>query len=355
MPHYIGIDFHKQFSSVAVMNEQGSVIDQCRLSHDQPKEMMSYFSQFNKDTSVTLEATRHWYWLVDLLQEQGLHVKLAHAKKVRIIAESTIKTDKIDARVLAHLDRCNFLPQAYIASPEIRHERELLRYHISLVKIQTALKNRVHAILSKHNIQHGFSDLFGKQGRLFLSNLSLPDIFRFELNGYLELLDRLTVILTDAKKQINKHCRVWPEAQLLTTVPGIAQLSALLLAAEIADINRFASSKKLCCYGGLVASTHQSAQKEYHGRIIKDSNKYIRYVLLEAVPHAVKKDPRLWRFYHKIHRAKGSGKAKVATARKLLTAIYYMLKNNEPYHVAHNDYMRQVNPASGLGAEMAAL
>ncbi len=351
MTHFIGIDFHKQFSSVAVMDEHGVVMDQCRLLHNRPEELMSYFSQFSKDTSVTLEATRHWYWLVDLLQEQGFNVKLAHAKKVRIIAESTIKTDTIDARVLAHLDRCNFLPQAYIASSTIRHERELLRYHMSLVKIQTALKNKIHAILSKHNIEHGFSDLFGKEGIPFLKNISLPPMFRYELDGYLDLLEHLKSTLSDAKKQISKHCRVWPEARLLTTIPGIAQLSALLLAAEIADIKRFASSNKLCCYAGLVASTHQSGSKEYHGRIIKDSNKYIRFVLLEAVPHAVKKDPKLWRFYSKMYKLKGSGKAKVATARKLLVAIYHMLKNNTPYQIEYGSYLkRQVNPASGLGA-----
>src|SRR3989338_3967577 len=160
MEHYIGIDFHKQFSSVAVMDEKGTMLDECKLYHDQPEQLSAYFAQFKGSANVCLEATRNWYWLVDLLQGQGLTVKLVHAKKARIIAESTIKTDKIDARVLAHLYRCNFLPEAYIANHQTRHERELLRYYISLVKIQTSVKNQVHAILSKHNIQHDFSDLF---------------------------------------------------------------------------------------------------------------------------------------------------------------------------------------------------
>lgn len=150
MGNYIGIDFHKQFSQVAVMDDKGKILDERRLEHDQREELLTYFSQFERETSVALEATRNWYWLVDLLQEKGLNVKLVHAKKARIIAESTIKTDKVDARTLAQLDRCDFLPRAYIASPEIRSERELLRYHISLIKIQSSIKNRIHAILSKH-------------------------------------------------------------------------------------------------------------------------------------------------------------------------------------------------------------
>ncbi len=152
MKHYIGMDFHKQFSSVCVMDKDGQIIDERKLFHDNRNEMTDYFSQFNKDTSVSVEATRNWYWLADLLQEQGLDVKLVHAKKTRIIAESTIKTDKIDARVLAHLDRCNFLPQAYLVNKETRSERELLRYYLSLVKVQTGIKNRIHSVLAGKQI-----------------------------------------------------------------------------------------------------------------------------------------------------------------------------------------------------------
>jgi len=349
MGNYIGIDFHKQFSQVAVMDDKGKILDERRLEHDQREELLTYFSQFERETSVALEATRNWYWLVDLLQEQGLDVKLVHAKKARIIAESTIKTDKVDARTLAHLNRCNFLPEAYIASPETRSERELLRYHISLIKIQSSIKNRIHAILSKHNIQHNFTDLFGRAGREFLKILALPAIFRLELNGYLMILDQVAAILHQAKKEIEQHCRTCPEADLLTTAPGIGNYGGLLLAAEIADINRFPTVKKFCCYGGTAASTHQSANTEYHGHIIKDSNKYIRFVVLEAVQHAIKQDPKLWRFYSKIERKKGKKKAKIATARKLLVIIYHMLKNRVPYKIAHNDQNYQANPCAKLG------
>jgi len=353
MSNYIGIDFHKQFSQVAVMDDKGKIIDERRLDHDRREELTAYFSQFGRETSVAIEATRNWYWLVDLLQEHNMDVKLVHAKKVRIIAESTIKTDKVDARTLAHLDRCNFLPQAYIASPETRSERELLRYHISLIKVQSSIKNRVHSILSKHNIQHNFTDLFGRAGREFLKVVELPPIFRLELNGYLEILDKVGTVLNQAKKEIERHCRAWPEADLLTTTPGIGDYGGLLLAAEIADINRFSTVKKFCCYGGTASSTHQSANTQYNGHIIKDSNKYIRFVVLEAVPHAIRKDTKLWRFYSKIEKRKGKKKAKIATARKLLVIIYHMLKNRVPYKIVHNDHICQANPCAKLGTLVA--
>ncbi len=139
MEHYIGVDFHMQHSSVAVMDKDGTIKDERKLYHTDTQELVDYFSSFDKDTSVALEATRNWYWFVDLMQELELDVKLVHAKKARIIAESTIKTDKIDARVLAHLDRCNFLPRAYIADKETRAAREILRYYMGLPRSDDGL------------------------------------------------------------------------------------------------------------------------------------------------------------------------------------------------------------------------
>lgn len=354
MRHYIGIDFHTQHSSVAVMNNKGDIIDERRLYHNDPK-FFEYFSSFEKGTHVAIEATRNWYWLVDYLQGLDLDVKLVHAKKARVIAESTIKTDKIDARILAHLDRCSFLPQAYITDKKSRSQRELLRYYMGLVSIRTGVKNRVHTILAKNNIQHDFSDLFGKSGTVFLKELQLPPIFSMELQGYLQLLEELKCLIDNAQKEIKSVCKESRYTEHLMTIPGISYFSALLLEAEIADINRFKTFKKLCSYAGLVSTTHQSAEVQYHGHIVKDSNKYIRTVLIEAIPITVKRDQKLWAFYTKIQRKKGKNKAKIATARKLLIAIYFMLKKSTDYHRSKNNYRFQVNPSLTLGASAAPI
>ena len=351
MKYYIGVDFHMQHYSVAVMDREGNVMDEKKLYHSDQKELFNYFSSFDKDTSVALEATRNWYWFVDSLQGIGLDVKLVHAKKARIIAESTIKTDKIDAKALAHLNRCNFLPVAYIADKDVRSLRELLRYYMSLVKIRSSVKNRIHAILAKNNIHHGFSDLFGKAGMLFLNNIDIQAIYRLELNGYLNVLNNLKEQIHQAQLEIKSRCKESNYAKLLITVPGISFFTGLLLSVEIANISRFLTHKKLCCYAGLASSTHQSADKTYHGHIIKDSNKYIRYALIEAVPIAVKKDPKLWLFYTNVMRSKGRTKAKIAVARKLLITIYYMLKFNKEYQINNS----RVNSKTKLGTNVALL
>ena len=144
MRYYIGVDFHKQFSFVSVMDANGKIIEQQQLSHLDVPGIRAFFSRFAPDARVSVEATRSWYWFVDLLQDLGFSVNLVHPKKTRIIAESTIKTDKIDASVLAHLDRCQFLPKAFIPDLQSRSFRELLRYHLSLVKFRTATKNKIH-------------------------------------------------------------------------------------------------------------------------------------------------------------------------------------------------------------------
>jgi len=351
MDHYIGVDFHTQESTVTVMQQDGTIMDERKLYHRDLAGIDRFFSQFAPGTPVAIEATRNWYWFVDFLQGKGLAPHLVHAKKARIIAESTVKTDVLSSRILAHLDRCNFLPSAYIADQKTRSARELLRYHMSLVRIRTSVKNKIHAILAKNNVQHSFSDLFGTAGSAFLMSLELSEVFRHELTGYLKLLDALKERINEVASEIRSLCAETPSTDRLRTIPGIAYFSALLLHAEIADIARFRSPKKLLAYAGLASRIHQSADTVHHGPLIKDSNKYIRYVLIEAVPFAVRKDPKLFAFYAKIRSKKGHNKAKVATAAKLLRAVYYMLKTNSDYRIDdRRNNAFQVNPTTKLGA-----
>ena len=180
---YVGMDIHKHFSQVAVVDESGKVIQQCRLNHTPPEELMSYFKQFPKDTQVIMEPTCGWNWLSDRLSDLGLEVILAHPLKVRLIAESQIKTDKVDALVLAQLQPTGFLPQAYLAPPEIRKLRDLFRCRCGLVRMRTALKLQIHALLDRIGIFHHFSDPFGKTDRAFLERLKLESPYKGSRSG----------------------------------------------------------------------------------------------------------------------------------------------------------------------------
>ena len=174
-------------------------------------------------------------------------------------------------------------------------------------------------------------------------------MYRQELDTYLDLIDNLKKVITEKDKQIkNLVNKDNGQTKLLLSIPGISYLSALLLVAEIGAIDRFSSAKKLCSYAGLVPTTSQSADKTHYGRLKKDSNKYIRWILVEAVEHAIKKDPGLATTYHSMLRKKGWNKARVAIAHKLLISVYYMLKNNESYKNRKIERYFRVSPPNLL-------
>jgi transposase len=328
---HVGLDLHKKRTEVAVLDDSGQVVDRCKLEHGDKTEMSEYFRAIGRDGIATIEATRNWYWEVELLEECGLAVKLANPQKVRLIAEAKVKTDKVDAWTLAHLERTGFLPEAYIPPREVRDQRELLRYRLALVGIGTSLKNRVHALLDKLGIRQSFTDLFGKGGREFLAALQLRDVYRKTLDGYLASLDFVEAQVKQATRDIRVTLKADPRATVLMTIPGVGQLTAYLLLSEIGDIDRFLSAKKLCAYSGLVPRTYQSGDHCYSGAITRQGNRYIRYAMVEAAQLAHKRDPALGYFYDRLKRTKGTAKARVAVARKLLVAVYHVLKYGEHY------------------------
>jgi len=328
---HVGLDMHKHFSKIETMDDSGRVLQKTTLYHDNKEEIHHYFHSLDKPATVAIEATRSWYWLVDLMTEEGVEVKLAHPLKTKLIGEAKIKTDSIDAHVLAQLERTGFLPVSYIPSEPIREQRELLRYRLLLVSNRVRFKNRVHDLIDKLGIVHPYSDLFGTSGIAFLNRLSLPGLYQEELSRCLDILHFLDLKIKEAEKDMKAIQKDDPRAGLLMTIPGVAHLTAYLLLSEIGEIDRFYSPKRLCSYSGLIPSTHQSGEKEYHGSITKQGNKYIRWALVEAAQVAIRKDPALYAFYENLKRNKGSGVALVAVARKLLVSVYYILKKGEPY------------------------
>jgi transposase len=346
--YHVGIDQHKHFSQIAVLDKEN--VKQYKLYHQDKDQIKEFFAAFEGNCSVTMEATGNWYWLYDILEQLKMKVKLAHPLKTRAIAEAKVKTDKIDAKTLAYLDRADLVACAYLAPADIRQQRQKLRYRQSLVKMRSAVKCKIHALLDQQGIiASSFSDLFGKRGMQYLKGLKLLPSYQRSLAGYIELIEHLNNLITTITANMAKELKKDEKATLLMSVPGIGITLAHLLLAEIGDIRRFLSQDKLCAYAGLVPSTYQTANTRYHGRITKQGNKYIRWAMTEAAQMAVSKDPALKSFYNKLSRKKGSSKAKIAVARKLLIAVYQILKRNIPYK---NNYLTRINlgkPALGTG------
>ena len=331
--HYIGVDYHKKYSYVVVKDEQGRRERKGMVNNT--KEEFQKFLKPYLPGKAALEATRNWGLIYDWLEEILDDVALAHPLKVRAIAEARIKTDKISADILADLLRSNLLPEAYVPGKETREAKNVLRQRMFFVRIQTMVKNRIHAILDRHAevLSHvpDVSDLFGASGMEWLKQVVLPGEDNRLLISELSLLEVLKQKISESNGVVKELAKGDRSVKLLRSIPGLGHFFSVLVAKEIDDIRRFKSDKKLCAYTGLVPSTHASGGKVFHGRITKQGNKWLRWAIVEAVPHAIKSDPHLYAYYEQIRLKNGNNAAKVATARRLVTIVYRVLTQGRLY------------------------
>lgn len=332
---YIGVDHHKRFSYITVMDERGEVVKEGRVANS--RESLRRFlnnPHSYEDSSAVLEAGRNWTVMYDWLEEELGEVKLAHPVKVKAIAEAKIKTDRIDSKVLAHLLRCDLLPEAYVPGKDARVAKNILRQRMFFVKVSTMVKNRMHIILDRHPEIRGQiepTDLFGAQGKRWLSTVELPKEERRLLDSELRLFNALEERIKASDSWVGALCRGDGRVKRLMSIPGIGKFFALLIATEIDDIRRFRNADKLAAYVGLIPSTYSSANKIFHGRITKQGNKYLRWALIEAVWPAIRKDLGLRMYYQRMKIRKGANPAKVATARRLLMIVYRVLSQDRDY------------------------
>ena len=330
MKEYIGVDLGKRKAVVVKKDRVGNVTGKVTLAVTEAA-LEKYFSKQDPRSKVVVEATGNWMYLYETIEKHVPEVVLAHPLKTRAIAEARIKTDTIDATTLAELLRLDGIAKAYIPPQEVRDTRELLRYRASVVSLRMGLKNKVHAVLTKNGIECSFSNVVGKKSRQWLKTLSVRDCYRRELDGYIRLAELSTALIQEITTRIKEVVSVTPQAQLLMTVSGISYYSALLILSEIGQIERFPSAKHLCSYAGLVPSVYSSGRKSFHGRITKQGSRWLRWICVEISIHAANGDARFQSLYRRILRRRGLATAKVAVGRKILTVIYAMLKNNEPF------------------------
>jgi len=330
---FVGMDLHKNSSTFCVKDKDGKLYDSSRVVTN-PFEVQKYINNFkDSELSLVVEPVSQWYFYADLMEKAGVDVHLANPLKVKAIASSKVKTDKIDASVLCDLLRANLLPEAYFSSKEVRNWKEMVRFRASLINLRTQTKNKVHAIIFKNGLAFKATRLFGKAGRNWLKSLNLSEQFQVSLEKYIDLVEYLDQLVLEADKNIEATVSDNQQANLLTSIPGVSYISALTIIAEIGDINRFPSAKQLQGYAGLVPSTYASGDSVRHGRITKQGSRWLRWTMVEIAHRQIlcKKTPGLAWYYVKMKQRKGSGTAAVATARKLLAVIYRLLKDNRPF------------------------
>jgi transposase len=327
------MDIHKNFIQAAAMDEKGNIL--------QEQKFNSTIAEINRfieglDTQkikAAIESTCTWYHVYEALDSLGIDTTLVNVRRTKVIAESKIKTDKLDAKSIAHCLRTGFIATAYIPPKEIMELRTILRHRISLKKEMVRYKNKIHAILLRNGINHESSDLFGVGGMRFLRNLKLNESDQYSLESYLSIVQTLLREKDQITQKIEVLCKNNEHAMLLTSIKGISYYSAMIIITEIGDILRFPSSKKLCSYAGLVPSTIQSGDHTYHGRILKECNQHLKWILNQCVHVHIRYCPNspITKLYCRVQKKKGSNKATIAASRKMLTCMWHMLTKGERF------------------------
>ena len=324
----VGIDLHRNRSHVAVIDEHGELSLSRRIVNDR-ETFLELLGGLGSDTSVAVEATYGWEWLAELLEDAGYDVHLAHPLRTRAIAAARVKTDAVDAKTLAHLLRADLLPEAYVAPRELRDLRELLRHRIALTAMRSALKNRVHAILAKHGITRQHSDLFGKGGRQFLGELELREPPRRRLDSLLALIDDFDREIEQTTKEIDQRARADDRVDVLCQIRGVGRYTAMLIIAEVGEIERFPDARHLCAWAGLTPTVRSSDGKARLGHISRQGSPALRWALVEAAQKCTTGGGPLRETFERIAKRRGRKVAKVAVARHILTLSYYGLRDGE--------------------------
>jgi transposase len=340
--HSVGIDLHRKRSHIAVIDEEGEQLLSRRIVND-PQTFLSLLEDLG-ECRVALEATYGWEWLADVLQDAGYELHLAHPMRTKAIASARVKTDAVDARTLAHLLRTDLLPEAYIAPRELRDLRDLLRHRVALTRMRSALKNRVSAVLAKHGIQRPYSDLFGPAGTRFLAEVQLREGPRRRLDSTLALIADFTREIDATSGEIDARAHEDPYVPVLCQIRGVGRYIAMLVIAEVGDITRFATARRLCSWAGLTPTVRSSDGKARLGHISGQGSPPLRWALVEAAQHAAGGGGPLRESYEQIAKRRGKQIAKVAVARQILTLCFYGLRDGEIRCLAPRATTRAIRP-----------
>jgi transposase len=333
-PRFVGIDLHKEVATFHILSHDGSSLKSGSFLVD-PGSIREFASVHLLSTdNLAVEVTSNTWAFVRLVKPYVSNIVVSNPMKTKAIAEANIKTDKVDALVLAQLLRCDYLPSVWVPTSDIEDQRSLAARRSALVNQRTAIRNRIHSVLARRLVKAPAGGLFTDKGLAWLKHVDLDPLDRVLIDADLRLLEALAQQSTTIDIMIINESYEDPDVQLLMTLPGVDYTIAQALKATLADITRFPEPDKAASYLGLVPSVKQSAGKCYNGPITKAGSSQARWLLIQAAQSVGRHPGPLGAFFRKLEKRKNRNVAVVATARKMVTIAWHMLKNKEPYRYA---------------------
>jgi transposase len=350
----IGLDVHRKFSLASGRDGRTQqIVWRERLEHADRDQLRARLSRWPQGVAVVLEGTFGWGWMSDELLAAGLDPHLSSSRKTASWRKERgqAKSNRIDADLLSELwdQKPTMIGgvmrrwwEVWLAPPEVRDQRELLRHRMSLVRMQTMVKNQVHALLHRHGIMHSFSDLFGANGRRWLSLLvcdeqRLRSTARQTLKDQLIFLDTLRRLIARATVQFRRELKRLPAGERLITLPGVSTVLAYTIVAEIGRIERFAKADHLVRYSLLAPEADDSGEEDQGkpiGRRIGHAGRAtLQWAWIEAAHSAVRRDPRMReRFNRRTDQGtRDRGRGYITVANQLCRIGYSMWKHQRDY------------------------
>jgi transposase len=324
MSRFIGVDLHKKSFTVSFYNSESNKHD---LRTFKLKAIDVFHKRLDKEDVISVEMTGNTRYFVEQVRDYVKEVKVINPLQFAVISKSTKKTDKHDAKLIAEFTSKGMIPEINLKDKITSQISSLTQTRDKLVKLRTTLKNKIHSLLNSKGIALDKKQLSSNKGLKNLLKYKLDYIVQVELEVIINQIENLNEGIKRLDKEIIEQGKNMEGFDSITSITGIGEKSGTILLCAIGDINKFKSPKKLASYIGIVPRVNQSGEKEKHGRITKHGNRLARATLVQCTLVAINYSNYLKKFYSKIKVKKGSGKAIIATAHKLLNIIYDTLKN----------------------------
>lgn len=334
MGFYAGVDLGKRKSHITVITSDRKVVESVKIENDH-RTFIRIFEKYKGDIDVVCEASSNAFWLADVLEPIVRSIQVGHTSKIRWIAEARIKTDKLDAGILAELRRADLFPAICVPPKRVRELRELIRGLIRMRRQSTRCRNQVHGLLGRHGICYKRGEMSGSKLGDLLQEAKLPRPSQIAAESILRvektIQEEVKHLQTAIQEELKGESELLKQIALLETIPGVGLFSALLWVTEIWDITRFRDGAHLASYIGFVPSTYQTGQTMRHGRMTRQGNVLLRWVLIQGTWAAVQNNGFFGRRYEHYKAKKGNARGIVPVARALLDTIHRVWTEKKSY------------------------
>ena len=327
---YLGIDWAYRRAAWCARSEGGAITGEGVVPADEDG-LIKLVVAHGCDVKACVEMMSGAVWVRDRLAAAGWEVQVAHARKVRDVAPLACKTDKVDARVLAELCRRDLVPELWIPSLDDRALRERLRRRTHLVRLRASAMNRIFGLLTQWGVRLSLKRLRAPDAMDLLAARGVEETWRRSIAEALAVIDLLDERIAPLHEELRPFAAVDPRVLLLRTIPGIGELLGLTFAAEIGDVARFGSPRKLIGYAGLAPRVSQSGDRSRTGALSKAGSRTLRWAAVEAAHQSWRPSNPWHELYTQLAARHGKNPAKSAVARKVLIAAWHVLSRDQPF------------------------